>query len=141
MRNDVQHWCKVCDDCARRKRPNRKARAPLQKYIVGGPLERIAVGVLGLLPLTDDNNRYILVIGDYFTKWIDAFPIPDHEATTVAEILVQRFVTLFGVPQQLHSDQGTNFESNVFKEMCRLIGIEYRKDPNDSSPSRRRRNG
>ena len=100
--------------CATRKRPVTKPKAPLQKYIVGAPLERVAVDVLGPLPITEDENRYILIIGDYFTKWVDAFPIPDQEATTVAEILDQRFVTLFGVPHQLHSDQGTNFESNVF---------------------------
>ena len=47
----------------------------------------------------------------------------DQEATTVAEILVREVVSRFGVPLTLHSDQGRNFESTVFSEMCRLLGV------------------
>ena len=50
-------------------------------------------------------------------------PIPEQEATTVAEIIVREVVSRFGVPLSLHSDQGRNFESTVFTEMCRLLGI------------------
>ena len=55
---------------------------------------------------------------------MDAFPIPNQEAHTVAQILVERFVVLFGVPIILHSDQGTNFESLVCKQMCSILGID-----------------
>ena len=46
------------------------------------------------------------------------------EATTIAEKLVSEFICRSGVPLQLHSDQGTNFESKVFAEVCRLLDIE-----------------
>ena len=42
---------------------------------------------------------------------------------TYADVLVKEYVCRFGVPLSLHSDQGRNFESNVFKEMCELLGI------------------
>ena len=61
---------------------------------------------------------------DYFTKWPEAYPIPNQEATTVAEVLVKELVSRFGVPVELHSDQGRNFESRVFQEMCRILGIK-----------------
>lgn len=61
---------------------------------------------------------------DYFTTWPEAFSIPDQEATTVAEVLVQQWVSRFGTPLQVHSDQGTNFPSAVFKGMGQILGID-----------------
>ena len=66
----------------------------------------------------------MLVVTDYFTKWTESYAIPDQSATTVAEKLVSEFICRFGVPRQLHSDQGTNFESKVMAEVCKLLNIE-----------------
>ncbi|GFV89713.1 retrovirus-related Pol polyprotein from transposon 412 [Trichonephila clavipes] len=61
---------------------------------------------------------------DYFTKWPEAYPIPDQEASTVAEVLVQHWISRLGVPLQLHSDQGRNFDSAVFKRLCKILTID-----------------
>ena len=95
----------------------------MAKYNVGSPMERIAIDVLGPLPITETGNKYILIVADYFTKWVEAYPMPSQEATTVAELLVREFVCRFGVPLLIRSDQGRNFESQLFSEMCRLLGI------------------
>ena len=124
LKNDVQRWCKACDVCASRKGPHTHARSPLQHYTVGAPLERVALDVLGPLPITDDGNRYILVVAGYFTKWTESYAMANQEVVTVARILVDEFVARLGVPTQLHSDQGRNFESQVFQEMCELLGID-----------------
>lgn len=108
----------------RRGVPPRKQRAAMKKYTVGLPMERIALDILGPLPVTDYGNRYILVVSDYFTKWVEAFPMPDQEASTVAELLVKEVVCRFGVPLIIHSDQGRNFESAVFTEVCELLGMQ-----------------
>lgn len=92
--------------------------------MTGYPAERLAVDILGPLPLTERGNKYILMVGDYFTKWMEAFPKPNQEAETVAGILVKEYVCRYGVPLILHSDQGRNFESSVMKEMCELLGIK-----------------
>ena len=78
---------------------------------------------MGPLPETSRGNKYILVIADYFTKWSEAYPIPNMEAITVAKCLVNEFICRFGVPEQLHSDQGRNFESKVIKNICDLLQI------------------
>ncbi|KMQ82837.1 integrase core domain protein [Lasius niger] len=96
----------------------------MQRYNVGAPFERIALDVLGPLPRTTGGNKYILVVMDYFSKWPEAYAIPDQEATTVSEELVQNWVSRFGVPLLMHSDQGRNFTSAVFHGMCKLLGIE-----------------
>ena len=79
--------------------------------------------ILGPLPKTPRGNWYILVIGDYFTKWQEAFPLKDMEAVSVVRVLVNDFVCRFGVPESLHTDQGRNFESAVIKEVCKLLDI------------------
>lgn len=60
--------CKNCDVCAARKRPMKQYQGPTKKYVVGAPIERIAIDIMGPLPETEKRNRYILVIADYFTK-------------------------------------------------------------------------
>ena len=56
--------------------------------VTDGPMQRIAMDILGPLPLTPCSNKYILVIGDYFIKWTEAFPMSDMEAGTVAKLFV-----------------------------------------------------
>ena len=90
----------------------------------GYPMERIATNILGPLPETEKRNRYILVISDYFTKWVVAFPIPDQRAETVAKCLVDGVISRFGVPSYIHSDQGRQFESELYEEVCFLLDIK-----------------
>ena len=75
-----------------------------------------------LLP-TPSGNRYILVIVDQFTKWVEAYPMIDQQGETVAKLVVGEFIARFGCPMEIHTDQGRNFEGILFKEMCNLLGI------------------
>ncbi|GFX59294.1 hypothetical protein TNCV_4217101 [Trichonephila clavipes] len=115
VRADVEQWCKSCDACSARKGPKIRSRGKLHRYNVGAPFERIAFDILGPLPRTVSGNKYLLVVMDYFTKWPEVYPIPDQEALTVAEAVVQHWISRYGVPLQLHSDQGRNFVSAVLK--------------------------
>ena len=67
----------------------RKFRGPMQQYNVGAPLERVALDILGPFPETYNGNRYILLTSDYFCRWVEAFGMPDQEASTVADCLVE----------------------------------------------------
>uniref|UniRef100_A0A3B5QVZ8 Gypsy retrotransposon integrase-like protein 1 n=2 Tax=Xiphophorus TaxID=8082 RepID=A0A3B5QVZ8_XIPMA len=124
MREDVALWCKTCTSCASRARPQKTPQAPMGTVQVGAPMERIALDIMGPLNETERGNRYVLVIQDYFTKWTEAFPIPNERAVTVAGIVASEWVCRYGIPQALHSDQGRNFESEVFQGMCSLFGID-----------------
>ena len=106
-----------CSVCAQRKTPSNRKNAPLQQEAVGAPMERGGPGYCRPSARNGMGNKYILVVGDYFSEWMEAYPIPDQTAETVAEKFVSKFVCRFGVPKVLHSDQGRNFESKVFKEM------------------------
>ncbi|GFT22331.1 retrovirus-related Pol polyprotein from transposon 412 [Trichonephila clavipes] len=92
---DIQ-WCKSCDACSARKGPKIRSRGKLHRYNVGAPFERIAFDILGLLPRTASGNKYLLVVMDYFMKWPKMYPIPDQEAPTVAEAVVEHWISRYG---------------------------------------------
>jgi hypothetical protein len=124
MTLDVKEWVKNCNACQRKSPVKKSSRAPMKQYTVGAPMERVAVDILGPLPETDRGNKYVLCVGDYFTKWVTAIAIPNQEAETVAAALVENVFCKFGLPRQLHSDQGRNFESKLFQEVCKLLNID-----------------
>ena len=120
---DVKAWVRECVDCGSRKTQGKHPCAPLQSSVTSRPFERVALDILGPLPETAAKNKYILVVGDYFSKWTEAYALPNQEAQTVAKVVAEQWVCRFGTPRTLHSDQGRNFESNVFRELCALLDI------------------
>ena len=113
MEADIRAVVRTCSVYAKRKTPTNRKNDPLQQEAVGAPMERVAMDIVGPLPETERENKYILVVGDYFSKWMEAYGIPDQTAETVAEKFVCEFVCRFGVPiKGTASDQGRNFESN-----------------------------
>ena len=125
MRADVYHFCRKCLVCASRKGPGRAVRPPLVPIPVGGPFHRVGVDVLQL-PVTHKGNRYVVCFVDYLTKilWVEAFPMADQKADTIARILVEQVICRHGVPEQLLSDRGTNFLSELNKGVCDILGIK-----------------
>ena len=87
-------------------------------------MQTVAVDIVGPFPTSPAGNNYILVAMDYFTRWAEAYPIPNQEASTVATKLVNEMFLRFSPPQQLHSDQGRQFESKLLAEICNCLGIQ-----------------
>ena len=90
--------------------------------MTGYPMQVVAMDILGPLPESPAGNTHVLVVADYFTQWTEAYAIPNQEATTVAQKLVDEFFR-FSPPEQLHSDQGRNLESEVIAAICKLLGV------------------
>jgi Integrase core domain len=84
--------------------------------------ELVAVDVLEMTPVTPRGNRKVLVIGDMFTRFIMALAMPDEKAETVSRLPFDRWVTVFGPPEQLLSDQGRNFVGGVIEHLCKKVG-------------------
>ena len=76
------------------------------------------------LPLTEQGNRYVLVFQDFLSKWPLVFPMPDQKSIWIAQILGQEVVPLFGVPEALLSDRGTNLLSHLMLDICKLLGTK-----------------
>lgn len=86
---------------------------------VDRPMERVAMDILGPFPETPHGSKYIPVVGDYFTRWMEGYPLKNMEASSVALVFVNDFVCRFGVLKSLHTDQGRNFVSALIKETTR----------------------
>ena len=96
---------------------------PPHQYMVGVPKERQAMDVAWPYPITSSRNQYCLMVGCYFSKWLESFPTPDQKATASAGKLVIKVVARYGAFHRLHSDQGTNFRSQEIAEVCLMFGI------------------
>ena len=123
LRRDVKHHIQSCSSCGRLQRAKGRGRASLQDYRVGYPMDRVAIDIKGPLPRTPRGNTVLLVVTDYFTRWVEAYPLANQQAETVAQHLVMEFIARLGCPLELHSDQGRNFESTLFAELNQLLGI------------------
>lgn len=124
MFSDIQHWCRSCCDCAMRKTPRNRHKAPLLPIPVQDAFDRLACDIIGPFPATKSGNRYVLVFTEYLTKWVEAFPIPSIEAPRIARILVEEIFTRHGAPRTLLSDRGANFLSSLVTEVCRILNTK-----------------
>ena len=113
-----------CPQCARHKRLQNSRQGQLQPMVVGEPWERLGIDVTGPHPTSSKGNVYILTMIDHFTKWIEIFPMKNQEASTIAQILVNQVFCVYGLPQQILTDRGQNFESELFKEICVHLSID-----------------
>jgi len=120
-KQDVENWCRTYKICNAKNGLSGKGKSPLQIYNIGTPFEKVQMDILGLLPISSSGNRYLLVVVDCFTKWVDAFPLSNPRAKTIATIFVNQVISRHGVPLELHMDQGRNFESNIFQELMCLL--------------------
>ena len=89
----------------------------------GYPMQAVATDIMGPFPCSKRGNKYILVASDYFTRWVEAYAIPNQEAITVATTLTDNMFCWFSLPSQLHSDMGAQFESELIKELCKTLQI------------------
>jgi hypothetical protein len=80
------------------------------------PCEIVTADMMGPLPRSSQQNEYALVICDHFTKWIEIHAMRNGTEVEVAKRLI-KFFTRFGLPDQILTDQGTNFQSNVLAEV------------------------
>lgn len=122
MAADVETKIKTCERCVRRKAFPEKA-APLVNIRANRPLELVCMDFLSLEP-DSSNTKDILVITDHFTKFAVAIPTPNQKAKTVTRCLWDNFIVYYGIPEKLHTDQGTDFESKLIKELCEVAGIK-----------------
>lgn len=121
---DVEQWCSSCIVCAsvNQGRPGRtNLRRPDPPK---GPWESLQLDFIGPLPSARGGYRYCLVIIDKFSKWVEAIPTRNNTANSVARVLANQIIPLWGTPLQIESDQGTHFTSQITQQVCKLLHIK-----------------
>ena len=104
---DVTRFCKSCDIC--------------QRTVQKG---RVAVDIVGPIePRSNNRSRYILTMMDYATRYPEAIALPSIETERVAEALVEIFSRV-GVPNEMLTDCGSQFTSEIMKEVARLLSLQ-----------------
>ncbi|KAF0751839.1 igE-binding protein-like [Aphis craccivora] len=88
------------------------------------PFEKIYIDIVGPLTKSYNGNVFILTLQDDLSKFSWEALMPNHEANTVAKFFMTQFVYLYGLPQNLIRDYGTESLSKVFKEVCQLLKIK-----------------
>ena len=73
---------------------------------------------MGPLPTTQNDNKYIMVVIDHSIKYSEAYALPSHTASDVSDAIVTQFISIFGIPKQILSDQGPELMSDVLTNLC-----------------------
>ena len=123
MGDSVRSYVLTCDTCCRNKRGPLPLKAGLKSYQAGSPMEKVHLDFLGPLPRTEAGNEYILMMVDSFTKWVECVPLPSQTAEMTARAAINEFFVRFGYPFEIFTDQGRNFESELFQKVCELLQI------------------
>jgi hypothetical protein len=126
MYADTKEWIATCETCQVRKNPRLPKGGDLEPISVDAIWERLGMDLVGPFPVSYRGNRWILVIIDYLSSWIEAFALPDGSAESVARVFVEEVICRFGPPMKMTSDQGAQFMGKLLTEITRLLGI--RKD-------------
>jgi len=95
-------------------------------------MERVHLDILWPFNTSNSGNNYVLMMVDQFTKWVEMAVLPDQSAKSVAEKFLVHFIVTFGCPLEVHSDQGRNFDSNLFRAL--LFRIGHSQDHDDTLP-------
>ena len=123
MQEDTKLFVSRCPECQKRSGPPKKYHHSLIEWQASYPFHHIGIDFMGPLPMSN-GNKHILVIGDHFTKWYEAIPLPDQTAVTTANALVDHWISRFGCPHSLHIDQGRNFVSKLFEKLKQLLEMD-----------------
>ena len=121
----MERTIRACGPCAARATGGKQRKANLRSFVVTSRFSVIAADILG--PVTTGGSskaKHILVMTDMFTKYVVTTPLINTVSQTVAQAIVETWILRFGVPDTLHTDQGTNFNSLLIKELCKLLKID-----------------
>lgn len=125
MKGDVEKYIRKCEKCQKNKMTQCHTRMPLM--ITDTPstvFEKCSIDIIGPLCPSMSQQRYILTVQDDLSKFLIAVPLMDQTADQVAKAFVDHVVLIYGIPQVILSDCGSQFLSETFKGVCKLLGIK-----------------
>lgn len=122
MLKDVKTYVKCCHKCQLFRPQPIAMQTETHPTPPELPFTKVGLDIIGPLPMTKKNNQYIIVLVDYFTKWVEAEPLVKTESTDVIQFLTKVF-SRHGIPEVLITDNGTQFTSDATKGFLDLYGI------------------
>ena len=124
MRKDIFNYIAACQECQKFKYNNAPTANPMQMHLVNEPWYTIGMDIMGPLPTTARQKRFLLIVVDYFTRWIELFPLKSTTSIEVSKILMNEVFSRYRLPKHIVSDNGPQFISNLFKNFCNTLRIK-----------------
>ena len=125
IRNQLRVYTRACGVCQRKRTKNVNTRHHATGHLPGYRGERVNMDVCGPFVVTPLKNKYLLVICDSFTRYAAAVPVADTRATTLADAFLRGWCNTFGFPTEVHTDHGTYFTSEFWKDMCSKLNMKH----------------
>jgi transposase InsO family protein len=123
---DCARYVSECLSCSAVKHALTQKTRPLQLFPPSGPWEFVCADILGLLPMTPNGNRFVLVFSDRFSKFTVSIAMRTVTADEVAEQFVSKWVAHFGVPVVLLTDNGPQLVSKFLQQVSAILGVQQR---------------
>ncbi|CAH8674423.1 unnamed protein product [Schistosoma haematobium] len=124
MNANIKKWTRTCVQCQRSKIHRHTITTPSAFSLPDHRFQHVHVDLVGPLP-PSNGFTYIFTAVDRFTRWPIACPIKDISAENVAAVFLDRWIANFGVPSTVTSDRGSQFQSHLFNEFTRILGIHH----------------
>ena len=126
MADDTEGHVKSCKACARRKARYSSAKVPIQEYEAPIlPWDRAHIDLTGPFEPSKEGNRYIVVVKDALTRYVETMPVKKDTATEVAAALIKLIIYRHGCVRQIVSDGGREFDNKLWKNVAQLLNIRH----------------
>ena len=127
MEQELEEYVRQCETCQKNKIKQNKTKLPMKITTTHEVVwEKCALDIVGPLNQTLDGNKYVLTFQDELSKYVYtlAIPIAQQDAMTMAKVSVEEVILKFGIHQMILTDQGSNFLSEIFTNVCKLLKIK-----------------
>ena len=129
MTTEIQNYVKACPVCQENKTAKKVKRVPI-KFPATSRFKTVHIDLVGPLRPSGNGNEYIMTMMDRFSRWPEAVPMRRISAKACARKFFDVWVSRYGVPDHVITDQGTQFESELFNEMLSYLGsVRHRTTP------------
>jgi hypothetical protein len=129
MKNTGSQHIRKCAPCQRYNPTNQKPAGLLQTPALQQRFEVLAIDLFRPLPPGPQEERWIFIIEDYATRWVELFALIDATVENCAWVLVNEVFLRYGLPRCLISDNGTQFISNVMQQITFCLNIDHKFTP------------
>ena len=129
IRGEISKYVKNCIECQRFKASNMKPAGLLQTSSSKQRFEVIAVDLFGPLPPTEDGYKWIFIIEDVASRWVEIFKLIDATAEACAKTLIEEIFFRYGMPRRIKSDNGVQFVSAIMQKVTYCLDIKQQFTP------------
>ncbi|GFX08709.1 hypothetical protein TNCV_62361 [Trichonephila clavipes] len=124
MRSYITDNVKNCTECNRYKPSNQKSSGLLRTPVYSQRFETISIDTFGPLPESPSGKKWIFIVEDCCSRWVELFALPQATARECATTLIEEVILRYGSPRRLICDPGSQFVGAVMQQLCFILNID-----------------